>query len=92
VNSVAFLGGNVQGNRQYGRVGTSSLEGIPLMPDGTLDPAYNPATGVRTGTRAASSFVADAGHVYSTALELTGINPLGKGRNNRPPMSFIKKP
>lgn len=91
VNSVAFLGVNVQGNRQYGRVGTSSLEGIPLMPDGTLDPAYNPATGVRTGTKAASSFVADAGHVYSTALELTGINPTGKGRNTRPPMSFIKK-
>lgn len=91
-SSVAFLGGNVQGDRQYGRVGTSTLEGIPMMPDGTLDPAYNPATGVLMGTKSPNSFVADAGHVYSTALALTGIDPTGKGRNIRPAMNFIKKP
>lgn len=92
VNSVCFLGGNVQGNRQYGRVGTSTLAGIPLMPDGSLDPAYNPATGQLTGTKSPNSFVADCGHVYATALALTGINPAGKGRNSRPAMSFIAKP
>lgn len=92
VNSVAFMGGNVQGNRQYGRVGTSSLAGIPLMPDGTLDPAYNAATGLLTGTKSANSYLADSGHVYSTALALSGIDPAGKGRNNRPAMNFIKKP
>lgn len=92
VNSVAFLGGTVQGDRQWGRVGTSSLEGIPLMPDGTLDPAYNPTTGVLTGTRATTSAVPNAGHVYSTALALTGINPAGKGKNVEPALAFIKKP
>ena len=92
VNSVAFLGGTVQGDRQWGRVGTSSLEGIPLMPDGTLDPAYNPTTGVLTGTKAASSVVPDAGHVFATALALTGINPAGKGKNIQPALNFIKKP
>lgn len=92
VNSVAFLGGTVQGDRQWGRVGTSSLEGIPLMPDGTLDPAYNPVTGVLTGTRSPSSVVPNAGHVYATALDLCGINPTGKGKNSMPALSFIKKP
>jgi hypothetical protein len=91
VNSVAFLGGTVQGDRQWGRVGTSSLEGIPLMPDGTLDPAYNPTTGVLTGTKNAASAVSGAGHVYATALYLCGINPAGKGKNVSPPMTFIKK-
>ncbi len=92
VNSVAFLGGTVQGNRQWGRVGTSSLEGIPLRADGTLDPAYNPATGVLTGTKDPASFVPNAGHVYATALQLAGINPTGKGLNTAPPLGFIKKP
>jgi hypothetical protein len=92
VGSVAFLGGTVLGNRQYGKVGTTTLEGIPTMPDGSLDPAYNPQTGVLMGTKSPSSIISDAGHVYSTALALTGINPTGKGRNNRPALSFIKKP
>ncbi|MFZ5439414.1 MAG: DUF1501 domain-containing protein [Myxococcota bacterium] len=91
-NSVAFLGGNVQGNRQYGRVGTTTVDSIPLRADGTLDPAYNPATGVLQGTKDPNSFVPNAGHVYATALELTGINPTGKGRNVMPALSFIKKP
>jgi hypothetical protein len=93
VNSVAFLGGTVQGGRQYGRVGTSSLDGIPIrLSDGSLDPAYNPMTGVLTGTKDPASVVTHAGHVYSTALHLTGINPAGKGLNTAPPMTFIKKP
>jgi Protein of unknown function (DUF1501) len=92
VGSVAFLGGTVQGNRQYGKVGTTTLEGIPLMPDGTLDPAYNPQTGVLMGTKSTQSVITDAGNVYSTALALAGVNPAGKGRNNRPAMGYIKKP
>ncbi len=92
-NSAAFLGGTVQGNRQYGRVGTSTLDAIPInLTTGALDPAYNPVTGVLNGTKAAGSGVTDPGHIYSTALYLTGINPAGKGRNNRPPLAFVKKP
>lgn len=93
VNSVAFLGGSVQGGRQYGRVGTSSLEGIPVrLSDGSLDPAYNAMTGVLNGTKDPSSVITNPGHVYSTALALSGINPAGKGLNSAPPMNFIKKP
>ncbi|QSQ22440.1 DUF1501 domain-containing protein [Pyxidicoccus parkwayensis] len=98
VNSAAFLGGTVLGNRQYGRVGSASLEGIPLMPDGTLDPAYDPDTGllIPGRTKSTSSFVSDSGHVYSTALYLSGLDPAalkaaGKGRNDRPPLKFIKR-
>jgi hypothetical protein len=99
VNSVAFLGGSVRGNTQFGRVGSLSLDGIPMMPDGTLDPAYDPDTGllVPGRTKSPDSFISDAGHVYSTALYLSGLDPAalraaGKGRNERPPMTFIKKP
>jgi hypothetical protein len=73
-------------------VGTSSLEGIPIRADGTLDPAYNPATGLLQGTKDPNSFVTNAGHVYATALYLTGINPAGKGLNTAPPLTFVKKP
>ncbi|WP_164017598.1 DUF1501 domain-containing protein [Pyxidicoccus trucidator] len=99
VSSAAFLGGTVRGNTQYGRVGSTSLEGIPLMPDGTLDPAYDPDTGllVPGRTKSTSSFITDSGHLYSTALYLSGLNPAalkaaGKGRNDRAPLTFIKKP
>lgn len=100
VSSVAFMGGPVRGGTQFGRVGSSSLEGIPIMPDtGAFDPAYNATTGVLNSgmTRSPSSVVADAGHVYSTALHLSGLDPdalrsAGKGRNNRPPLTFVKKP
>ncbi|MCY1000492.1 DUF1501 domain-containing protein [Myxococcus sp. MISCRS1] len=98
VNSVAFLGGTVRGNTQYGRVGSASLDGIPMMPNGTLDPAYDPDTGllVPGRTKNATSFVSDAGHVYATALHLSGLDPAalkaaGKGKNDRPPMTFIKR-
>jgi hypothetical protein len=99
VSSVAFMGGTVQGDRQYGRVGTTSLKGIPLMPDGTLDPAFDPITGqlISGRTQAANSFLSDSGTVYSTALYLSGLDPAallaaGKGKNVRAPMTFIKKP
>lgn len=98
VNSVAFLGGSVQGDRQYGRVGASTLKGIPMMPDGTLDPAYDPITGslISGRTKSPQSFLSDAGHVYATALYLAGLDPdalraANKGRNVRAPMRFLKK-
>jgi uncharacterized protein (DUF1501 family) len=91
-SSVAFMGGAVKGGTQFGRVGTSSLDSIPLMPDGTLDPAYDATTGILKGTKSAQSFVTDAGHVYATALDLSGIaKSAQKGRNNRPPLAFVKK-
>jgi hypothetical protein len=99
VSSVAFLGGAVRGNTQFGRVGSVSLEGIPMMPDGTLDPAYNPDTGLLISgrTKSPNSFISDPGHVYSTALHLSGLDPValrtaGKGKNDRLPMTFVKKP
>ena len=91
VNSVAFLGGTVKGNRQYGRVGTSTLEGIPLMPDGTLDPGFDPITGLRTGTPSAKSRVSDCGNVFSTALALSNVDPAGKGLNARPALTYLRK-
>ncbi|WP_157232228.1 DUF1501 domain-containing protein [Hyalangium minutum] len=99
VNSVAFLGGTVKGNSQFGRVGSVSLEGIPMMPDGTLDPAYDPDTGLLISgrTKNPNSYISDPGHVYSTALHLSGLDPAalraaGKGKNDRPAMTFVKKP
>ncbi len=98
VSSAAFLGGPVQGNRQWGRVGTVTRDAIPMMPDGTLDPAFDPVTGVpRPGaTQSPSSFVSDCGHVYATALYLSGLDPdalrsQGKGRTTSPPMRFVKR-
>lgn len=98
VTSAAFLGGTVQGNRQYGRVGKTSQDAIRLLPDGKLDPAYDPVTGLLKpgSTAAANSYIPDAGSVYATALYLTGLDPdglraQGKGRNTSAPMRFIKK-
>jgi hypothetical protein len=93
VSSVAFLGGNVKGGTQFGRVGNQTLASIPIMPDGSLDPAFDPTTGnLRSGQSPSSqSFVADAGHVYATALALSGVDPNGKGRNDKPPMTFVQK-
>ena len=98
VSSAAFLGGPVQGNRQWGRVGTITQDAIPLMPDGTLDPAFDPLTGLlRPGaTQSPNSVVSDCGHVYATALYLSGLDPdalrnQGKGKNTSPPLRFIKR-
>jgi hypothetical protein len=93
VNGVAFLGGRVRGGTQFGRVGSVSLDSIPTMPDGSLDPAFDPVTGVlRPGqTKSSDSFVSDPGHVYATALSLAGVSPAGKGRNSRSTMTFIER-
>jgi hypothetical protein len=93
VTSCAFLGGKVKGDRQYGRVGERTLMAIPIMPDGGLDPAYDPVTGeLRSGqAKNPRSSVPNHGDVYATALYLSDIEPKGKGRNERGPLTFIKK-
>ncbi len=93
-SSVAFLGGTVKGGTQFGRVGSVSLDSIPLLPDGTLDPAYDPNTGVlKPGSSpTVGGSVPDAGHVYATALELAGIpKSAQKGKNTQPALAFVKK-
>ena len=93
VTSCAFLGGQVKGNSQYGRVGEANLMAIPIMPNGSLDPAYDPVSGkLRDGHKQhKDSFIPNHGDVYSTALMLSGISPRGRGRNDRPPMQFIRR-
>jgi hypothetical protein len=93
VTSAAFLGGTVKGNSQFGRVGEKTLLPIPLLPDGSLDPAYHPVTGELLPNRQKSdqSRIPNHGDVYATALYLSGIDPKGRGRNDRPPLTFIKR-
>jgi hypothetical protein len=93
VTSAAFLGGKVRGNSQYGGIGEKTLMAIPLMPDGSLDPAFDPITGVQLPGREKSpqSSIPDHGDIYATALHLGGIDPKGKGRNQRPALAFVKK-
>ncbi|HZO87467.1 MAG TPA: hypothetical protein VFB38_03950 [Chthonomonadaceae bacterium] len=93
VTSAAFLGGKVKGNSQYGGVGERTLLPIPLLPDGSLDPAYDPMTGELKPGRQKSpqSSIPDHGDVYATALYLSDIEPKGHGRNTRPPLRYIKK-
>jgi hypothetical protein len=37
------------------------------------------------------SFVPNHGDVFATALPLSDIDSKGRGRNERPPLTFIKK-
>jgi len=89
VSSCAFLGGNVRGGQQAGGVGSQTLDHIPIRDDGSFDPAFDPTTGLQNGTQ--SGFVPDAGHVYATALHLAGVDPAGRGRNERPPLRFVAR-
>lgn len=93
VTSCAFLGGSVKGNTQYGGAGEQTLMPIPILPDGSVDPAFDPISGLEHPDRKKNenSFIPDHGSVYATALYLTGINPEGRGRNERPPLRFIKQ-
>ncbi|MCW5935515.1 MAG: hypothetical protein KIT45_14645 [Fimbriimonadia bacterium] len=93
VTSCAFLGGNVKGNTQFGGAGEKTLMPVPILPDGSMDPAYDPRLGdVREGKKPAKEgFVPNHGHVYATALYLSGIDPKGKGRNQAPPLKFIHR-
>lgn len=93
VTSAAFLGPKVKGNSQYGGVGTG-LFAIPILPDGTMDPAYDPVTGneIAGRTKSDKSWIPNHGDVYATALDLAGIGKKNqKGRNDRAPLPFIKK-
>ena len=92
VTSCAFLGGNVVGNSQFGGVGEDTLMAIPIMSDGALDPNFDPVTGqARPGLKKhPESFIPNHGDVYATALALSGIDPKGCGRNERPAMSFVQ--
>ena len=93
VTSCAFLGGNVRGDSQFGRAGERTLMPIPLMPDGTMDPNYDPVTGELKKGREPhpKGFVPNHGDVYATALALSGLDPKGRGRNERPPMRFVQR-
>ena len=93
VTSCAFLGGKVQGDRQFGGAGEKTLMAIPIMADGSLDPNYDPLTGELLPDREKhpESFIPNHGDVYATALHLSDIDPKGRGRNTRPPMKFIKR-
>jgi len=93
VTSCAFLGSKVKGNSQYGTVGENTLVAIPILPDGSLDPNYDSVTGELKPDheKHPQSFVPSHGDVYATALYLSGIDPKGRGRNERPPLQFIKK-
>jgi hypothetical protein len=88
VSSAFFLGGNVDGGKQFGGVGSLTYDPVPILPDGSFDPAYDAVTGLGSGGQ---GFVPDAGHIYSTALYLSGVDPTGKGRNDRPPLTFIQR-
>ena len=91
VTSCAFLGGNVNPGTQFGKVGEKTLMAIPILPDGGLDPAFDPLSGeLRPGKKKhPESFVPNHGDIYATALALAGIDPAGRGRNRRPPLSFV---
>jgi len=83
----------VKGNSQYGTIGEQTLLAIPLLPDGTPDPAYDPVTGqlIQGRTPSSDAQIPNHGDVYATALYLADIDPKGRGRNDRPPMKYIKK-
>ena len=91
VTSSAFLGGSVRGNTQFGKIGRETLKAIPILPDGNLDPNFDPETGNLLPDREKSpeSFIPNHGDIYATALALSGLNPKGRGRNERPEMKFV---
>ena len=93
MTSAALLGGQVKGNTQFGAIGEKTLLAIPIMPDGTLDPAYDPKTGelLKERKKSPKSWIPDHGDIYATALYLGGIDPKGKGRNERGPLAFLKR-
>jgi hypothetical protein len=93
VTSAAFLGGKVKGQKQYGGVGETTLLAIPLLPDGSMDPAYDARSGEAISGRTPSDqgVVPNHGDVYATALHLSDIDPKGKGRNERGPLTYIKR-
>ena len=50
----------------------------------------DPITGEPKGTKSPNSFISDAGSVYATALDLSGIPKANqKGRNKGTPLAFV---
>jgi len=93
VTSAAFLGGKVKGDSQYGGIGEKTLLAIPILPDGSMDAAYNPVTGelIKDRKKHDKSSIPDHGDIYATALHLSDIAPKGRGKNERPALTYIKK-
>lgn len=94
VTSAAFLGPKVRGDRQYGGIGANTMMAVPLLPDGTMDPAFDPGTGepVPGRTPSKDAQIPNHGDVYATALSLADIPKRDqKGRNDRAPLTYIKK-
>ena len=58
-----------------------------------MDPAFDPVTGeLKPGCKPSDkSRIPDHGDVYATALYLSDIDSSGHGRNERPPLTYIKK-
>ncbi len=92
VSSAAFLGGTVRGGTQVGGAGSQTLDIIPITADGSFDPAYDPVTGLQRSGTTPTGFIPDAGHLYATALHVAGVDPAGRGRNDKQPLSFVKRP
>jgi hypothetical protein len=100
VTSAAFLGPKVNGNTQWGKVGTETIMAVPLMPDGSLCPDFDPVTGNGPKDwdkdpvlkKKYNAMIPNHGDVYATALDLCGIAKKDqKGRNDRDPLPYIKK-
>ncbi|HSH94672.1 MAG TPA: DUF1501 domain-containing protein [Roseimicrobium sp.] len=93
VTSAFFMGGKVKGGTQFGSVGEKTLFAIPIMPDGSLDPNYDPVSGeLKPGRKdSPEASIPNHGDIYATALHLNGIDPKGRGKNQRPPMTFMKR-
>ena|GEM_PF-2769910 len=91
---LAKLFQTVRGNTQFGRVGSTSLEGIPPPAGRHAGPGVCP--GHRPAHRRPDE-APQSGPLDSTALSLSGLNPAalkaaGQGHNGRAPLTFIKKP
>ncbi len=94
VTSCAFLGPRVRGGTQFGKVGQKNYQPIPIHPKtGDLDPRYGSDGRLKPGFDEPSPgfILPNHGHVYSTALKLSGINPDGVGKNESPYLPFIFK-
>ncbi len=100
ISSTAFMGGTVQGNSQWGKVGTDGNQlSIPLMPDGSLDPNYDHVLGTLLSGKTKDpdeQGAGRAGSVYATALYCSGLDPdnlraNNQGKNQSPPLKYVKK-
>jgi len=76
----------------YGAAGEETLMPIPIMPDGTMDQNYDMSGKLKKDRKKdPKSIIPGHGEIYATALLLSGINPKGRGRNDRDPLNFVKR-